>query len=70
MGFKRCEDLQDVYSKLYSYEHIMTRYSCSGLSDPYSSAACSVVELMDMVKVLAKEVESLKDELSKTLGGV
>ena len=70
MGFKRCEDLQDVYSKLCGYEHIMTRYSCSGLTDPYSSATCSVLELMDMVKILAKEVESLKNELSKTMGRV
>lgn len=65
MGFKRCEDLQDVYSKLCGYEHIMTDYSCSGLSDPYSNTAWSVVELMDMVKVLAHEVESLKSDLLK-----
>lgn len=65
MGFKRCEDLQDVYSKLYGYEYIMQGYSCSALGDPYSNTEWSVVELMDMVKVLAHEVKSLKSDLLK-----
>ena len=61
MAFERCKYLEDVTLKLAKYEGWIELAS-SSKRGPYNDTVMMVVELLDMVKVLTKEIQTLKEK--------
>lgn len=62
MAFERCQNLEDITLKIAKYEGWIELASSSSKRSPYDDTVMMVVELLDMVKVLAKEIQTLKEK--------
>ena len=59
MAFERCKYLEDITLKLAKYEGGIELAS-SSKRGPYNDTVMMVIELLDMVKVLTKEIQTIK----------